>query len=153
MSNLRFMKGEKPVVIEGIGDGKKIEYQAGKLSLVGRNSVPKVTYQIKQYLKETYGWDENKIDDSDLTTYGVADTVLSDAFILIVACDYTGKLKAQDLLEWDEDFIDRCFKAIIDLNPRFVRKAADAPDTGQAQPESHNEDGTPKTEEETRPLV
>jgi hypothetical protein len=148
MSNLRFMKGESPVLVEGIGDGKKIEYQAGKLSLVGRNGVPAVTYQIKQYLKSTYGWDEAKPDDLDLTAYGVADTVLSDAFILIVACDYTGKLKAQDLLEWDEDFIDRCFKAILELNPRFVRKPQDAPDTGQAQPETHNEDGTPKTVEE-----
>jgi hypothetical protein len=147
--SLRFMKGEKPVIVEGIGDGGKIEYKAGQLSLVGRNSVPKVTFQIKQYLKDTYGWNEDKPDDSDLTAYGVADTLLSDAFILIVACDYTEKLRATDLLDWDEDFIDRCFKTVVELNPKFLRKPQGAPDTGQAQDDTHNEDGTPKTPEET----
>jgi hypothetical protein len=128
--SIRFAKGEKPEIVKENG----LEYQAGHLSLIGRNGIPKVTANVKAYLKETFGWDEQNPEDADLTTYGVADTE---------------ELKPADLLEWDEDFADHALKAVFDLNPRFLKRPQNVPDTGQAQPETHNEDGTPKSKEET----
>lgn len=144
MSSIRFVKGDKPELVKQ----GKLQYQAGHLSLVGRNSIPKITATVKRYLKETFGWDEENPENSDITAFGVSETLLSDAFLLILACDYTEKLKPADLLEWDEDFVDQCLKVVFELNPRFVRKKETGPDTGHAQPETHKADGTPKEPEE-----
>jgi hypothetical protein len=149
MSSIRFVRGQKPQIIEGIGDGKKIEYQAGQLALIGLRGIPGVTSHIKRYLKEAYGWTQENQDDLDLDAQGVSNLLLSDESIILLACDYTEKLKPADLIEWDEDFYYRCFDAAVEANPKFVTKTESASNTGQAQNETHKEDGTPKTAEET----